>query len=337
MQLIDGRSLSREVLEAYRFRAIALRKDGGYSLEEIAKIFNLHYNSVARWFVKHKKKGDKGLKRTFATGAELILEKKILHWLNKALQKPATEWGFSTSLWTGTFVRILLQKQKRIKIERTTVWRYLCRMGLSYQKPKTSYTQQDKKLVRKWIEEEWPKIQEWQKEKRAILYFEDESGISLSPILGKTWAKKGQTPTIQISGKRGGVLALSAISPSGRMRFRLEKRKINSAVFIEFLEQIRKTHPKRNIGVIMDQAPCHIAKKTQAYAKNHKHFEIFYIPPYSPDLNPDEKVWRHLKHVSLKNHQVQDKIQLTKLVLNALRKMQKSPKLTGSFFDNYLT
>ena len=337
MQIIDGRSISREVLEAYRFRAIQLRNHMGYTLGEISKIFNLHYHSIARWFVKYKKHGKTILKRTYAPGGELILEDKILKWLEKALQKPATECGFSTPLWTGTFVRILLKRKKKITLERTTIWRYLSRMGLSYQTPKKRYEQQDIQLVKKWIEKEWPKIQDWKKKNHAILYFEDESGISLSPVIGKTWAKKGQTPIVRVTGKRGGVLALSAISPSGHMRFRLEKRKINSLVFIEFLEQIRKSHPRRNVGVIMDQAPCHISKKVIEYKKSHPNFEIFYIPPYSPELNPDEKVWRHLKHVSLKNHQAKDKQQLTKLVLNALRKIQKSKKLTSSFFDNSLT
>jgi transposase len=337
MQIIDGRSISREVLEVYRFRAIELRNNLGYSIGEIAEIFNLHYHSIARWFVKHKKHGVKILKRTYAPGAELVLENHILKWLWKALQKPATEWGFSTPLWTGTFVRILLHKQKNIILDRTTIWRYLCRMGLSYQTPKQRYEQQDKRLVKKWIENEWPRIQNWKKENRAILYFEDESGISLSPVIGKTWAPKGQTPIIRVTGKRGGILALSAISPSGHMRFRLEKRKINASVFIEFLEQIRKSHPNRKVGVIMDQAPVHISKKVAEYKESHKNFEIFYIPPYSPELNPDEKVWRHLKHVSLKNYNVQDKKQLTKLVLNALRKIQKSPQLASSFFENYLT
>lgn len=226
---------------------------------------------------------------------------------------------------------------RRKRPRANTAWRYLTRLGLSFQKPETLYYQQDQSLVQEWIQASWPRIKRWAKENRAILYFEDESGVALAPVIGKTWAPKGKTPIIRGSGKRGGVLAMSAISPSGRMCFRLEKRRINSDVLIEFLNQIGACHPRRKVGIIMDQAPCHIAKKVLRFAEESKRIGVFHIPPYSPDLNPDEKAWRHMKHVSLKNHQAQDKRQLSRLVLGALRKIQKNPKLTKYFFTNCLT
>lgn len=334
---IDGRSLSRDVMEAYRLRSLTLRYEKGYTVKQVSEIFGVHYNSVSRWFCKHRQGGEKSLKKRKAPGADRILSQSHLTWLEKTLTREATNFGFSTPLWTGTYVRILLKRQRHITLDRVTVWRYLTRLGLSFQKPETRYSQQDKRLVKQWIVKEWPLIKQWAKRNRAILYFEDESGVSLSPVIGKTWAPRGKTPIVRVTGKRGGVLAMSAISPSGRMCFRLEKRRVNSAVLIEFLKQIGASHPWRKIGIIMDQAPCHISKKVKSFAESTKRMRIFHIPPYSPDLNPDEKVWRHLKHVSLKNHQAQDKLQLSRLVLRALRKMQKNPNLTKNFFENYLT
>jgi len=333
----DGRGLPRDVMEAYRLRSITLRYEKGYSVKQVSEIFGVHYNSVSRWFCKHRRGGEKRLKRRMAPGAERILNQSHLTWLEKALSHEATDFGFSTPLWTGTSVRILLKRERHIALDRVTVWRYLTRLGLSFQKPETRYTQQDKKLVKQWIAEKWPSIKQWAKRNRAILYFEDESGVSLAPVMGKTWAPRGKTPIVRVTGKRGGVLAMSAISPSGRMCFRLEKRRVNSDVLIEFINQIGACHRRRKIGIIMDQAPCHIAKKVKTFVDSTKRMKIFHLPPYSPDLNPDEKVWRHLKHVSLKNHQAQNKPQLSRLVLGALRKMQKNPNLTKKFFENYLT
>lgn len=332
---IDGRTISREALEIFRFRSINLRKQG-YTISELATIFGLNYYSVAHWFTKHKKYGKQSLEKTIARGADLKLSKPILLWLKKAMIKPATSWGFLTPLWNSKMVRTLLKQEKDISLDIATVWRYLCRIGLSVQQPQKRYKQQDKKLVKEWINKEWPKIQEWVKKNRAILYFEDESGISLTPVIGKTWAPKGKTPVVKVTGARGGVLAMSAISPSGHFRFRLEKRKINAKVMIEFLKQIGQTHKTRKIAIIMDQAPCHRSKKMKNFIDNQRQLKIFHIPPYSPELNPDEKVWRHLKHISLKNHMAKDKKHLARLVVCALRKIQKNPKLAKNFFDDYL-
>jgi transposase len=334
---VDGRGLARDVMEAYRLRAVTLRYRMMYSVKQISEIFGVHYNSVSRWFCKHRRGGERMLKRRKAPGATRILARSHLKWLESVLACEATDFGFSTPLWTGTYVRILLKRKQNIALDRVTIWRYLGRLGLSFQKPETRYSQQDKKLVKKWIEQEWPAIRRWAKRNQAILYFEDESGVSLAPVIGKTWAPIGKTPIVRVTGKRGGVLAMSAISPSGRMCFRLEKRRVNSDVLIEFINQIGACHRRRKIGIIMDQAPCHIAKKVKSFVDSTKRMKIFHLPPYSPDLNPDEKVWRHMKHVSLKNHQAQNKRQLSRLVLGALRKMQKNPKLTMNFFENYLT
>ena len=308
-----------------------------YSVKEISKIFGIKYESVSRWFSKYRRGGVEALKQHKAKGNARVLKTGDLRWLQSVLQDDATEHGFSTPLWTGTYIRILFRQKRKVSLDRSTVWRYLVRLGLSFQKPEKRYSQQDKNLVKKWIVEEWPKIQRWARGEKAIIYFEDESGVSLAPVIGKTWAPKGKTPVVRVTGKRGGVLAMSAISPSGRMCFRLEKRKINTQVLMEFLNQISKQHPRRKVGVIMDQAPCHVAKKIKALNTESSKLHVFHLPPYSPDLNPDEKVWRHMKHVSLKNHQAQDKKQLGRLVIGALRQIQKNPRLTKNFFKNYLT
>lgn len=308
-----------------------------YSVKEISEIFGIKYESVSRWFTKYRRGGVGALKQRKAKGKMRILNADDLRWLQNVLQDVATEHGFSTPLWTGTYVRILFRRERKVNLDRSTIWRYLVRLGLSFQKPEKRYSQQDVDLTKKWISDEWPEIQKWARENRAIIYFEDESGVSLAPVIGKTWAPIGKTPVVRVTGKRGGVLAMSAISPSGRICFRLEKRKINTQVLLEFLNQISVQHPRRKVAVIMDQAPCHVAKRIKALNEESSKLRVFHLPPYSPELNPDEKVWRHMKHVTLKNHQAQDKKQLGRLVIGALRKIQKNPELTKKFFENYLT
>ena len=256
----DGRSISRSTLEHFRFRAIGLRKKG-WKVNDIATSFGLNRGSVSRWLTTFKRKGKRALKRTKAKGAQSKLDiehkKQILQWLKQS----ATDFGFETPLWTCLRVKQLIKKKLNISIHKSNVWEWLRRWDQTSQKPERSAKECDEKEMKRWIREEWPKIKEHARRWQAMLYFQDESGISLTPVLGRTWAPKGKTPIVKVTGKRGGFCLTSAISPVGRMVFRIEKEKVNAVVHIEFLKQILKQHPNRKIIVVEDQAPVHIQKK----------------------------------------------------------------------------
>jgi len=113
--------------------------------------------------------------------------------------------------------------------------------GLTNQRPEKIALQKDEKEVKRWLKEEWPKIDNHRRRWQAMLYFLDESGVSLIPVLGKTWAPKGNTPKVKVTGNKGGICVTSAISPAGRMVFRLEKDAVKAEQHIEFLKQIRET------------------------------------------------------------------------------------------------
>ena len=126
-------------------------------------------------------------------------------------------------------------------------------------------------LRKKWLRYEVPKIKRCVKKYRAILYFQDESHISLTTVLGKTWAPKGQTPVQRVTGNRGGFAAMSAISQVGKLIFRLHQKRITSAEVIDFLKQMLKHHKYRNVVVVMDQARPHVSKKnTSIYQRAEK-------------------------------------------------------------------
>jgi transposase len=113
---------------------------------------------------------------------------------------------------------------------------------------------------------------------------------------GRTWGKKGETPIVEATGARHGMSLISAITSRGHMRFMLiEKGGVNADVFIEFLKRLA-IGAKRAIFLIVDRGPAHIAKKTKAFVESlNGTLRLFYLPPYSPDRNPDELVWKHLK------------------------------------------
>ena len=332
MKKCDGRSISHEVLEAYRYRAIELYQKGK-SVQEIAFFFGIHRGSVSLWIKTWKGRGKYALKSRKALGPEPKLNKEdkllIVSWLRKS----ALEFGFETPLWDCKRIQTMIKRELNKSISISNLWENLRKWNLTPQKPEKEALEKNPAAVKKWLKEKWPKIEEHRRRWQAMLYFQDESGVSLIPVLGKTWAPKGKTPKIKVTGHKGGLCVTSAISPAGRMVFRIENHTICAEDHIDFLKQIMRQHPHRKIIVVEDNATPHIAKAVKDFVRDNKSkIAVYYLPTYSPDLNPDEKVWRYLKYVKLKAHQARNIKEFKPLVQAKMQGIQRKPKLIKSFF-----
>ncbi len=328
----DGRSVSHEVLEAYRYRAIELYRKGK-SVQEIAFFFGIHRGSVSLWIKVWKENGKSALKSKKSSGPEPKLskedKKQIISWLKKS----AIEFGFETPLWDCKRIQILIKRELNKDIATSNLWENLRRWKFTPQKPEKMALERSQRKVNKWLKEEWLKIEEHRRRWQAMLYFQDESSVSLVPVLGTTWAKKGETPKVKVTGNRGSIAVSSAISPAGRMVFRIEKGRVNSKTFIDFIRQIMRNHKWRKIIVIVDNSPTHTAKAVKDFIEENKNkIAVYYLPTYSPDLNPDEEVWKYLKNVKLNAHQARNKKEFKPLVLSKMQSIQRKPKVIKSFF-----
>jgi len=332
MKKRDGRKIPREAMEYMRIQAIKLIKENK-KVDEIAEFFGVTKDAVYKWIRKHKKKGIIGLKSKKAPGAKPKLAQEERKILVKLIMKPATEFGFIDPLWDCKRISKLIFYKLNKKLDYTNVWRLLQKMGISNQVPEKDSLEKDEKEVKRWIKEEWPKIQKHRRKWQAMLYFQDECGVSLIPVLGKTWAPKGKTPKVKVTGKRGCLIVTAAASTSGRLVFRIEKERINAERHIEFLQQILNRHPNRKIIVVEDNAPVHKSKKVLDFVKQHKkRFALYKIPSYSPDLNFQEDVWRYLKHVKLKAHQAQSLPELKNKIIGNMTSIRQKKGLVRSFF-----
>lgn len=328
----DGRKISRETLEYLRMRAIILWKKDRKP-HDIADDFGIGKSAVYNWISTYKKKGKQGLMRTTAPGASPKLSHTQRKRLVKLLEQSADTYQFDNPLWTCKRIQLLILHRFGTKLDISNIWRLLRDMGLTAQKPKRSAMEKNEKEVEEWIENEWPKIQDNAKRWQAMIYFLDESSVQLTAMLGKTWGRKGKTPVVKVTGKRGSITITSAITQAGRMVFRLEKEMITNKEHIEFLKQLQWNHPNRKIIVVEDKARPHIAGKVREFVeKNRKRLALYYLPSYSPELNPDEHVWSYLKRVKLKAHQAKSMDEFKPLVRSHLRSIQRSSSLISSFF-----
>lgn len=315
-----------------RVRAVQAVLDDRLPVMEVARAYGTDRTTLHRWLVRFEAEGHAGLRRRPVSGRPRKLAQLDPEALTSMVMSPASTFGFETDFWTTPRLIQVIRKEFGVILSKQTVMRRLQDAGMSYQKPERQYFELSEQERHAWRRYELPKIRRAVRKNKAILYFQDEANISLTALLGKTWAPRGQTPKQRVTGKRGGVSALSAITSGGQLLFRLHDKRIASAEVIDFLQQMLRHHPRRHLVVVMDQAPPHVSKATQAYIASQRRLHVFHLPTYSPDWNPDEKVWNHLKHQEMKGHQAKTKEELTQLAAEKLTAMSANTELLQGIF-----
>lgn len=305
----------------------------GMAVAAVAEAYRVDRSTVHRWISRfHSEGGNHGLIRKPVSGRPRKLASLDEPELRDIVLSPATEFGFETDFWTSRRLHQVITTELDPDVSQRTILRRLREAGLTYQKPEREYLELDPEVRKIWVAETLPDIKETVKKYRAILYFEDEASISLRALLGKTWAPRGQTPKQRVTGKRGSLSAMSAISNRGKLLFKLYEKRIASAEVIYFLQQILNHHRRRHVVVVMDNAPPHISKMTRGFIDSQKRLHVFPFPSYSPDWNPDEKVWNHLKNHELQGHQARTTRELKTLANRKLRHMSKNGHLLKGLF-----
>ena len=332
MRKPDGRALDHRTLEEIRIRAVQ-QVEAGESPEEVIRALGFGRTVIYDWVAKYREGGIEALRAKPIPGRPSKLDGKQLRWIYKTVTgKNPLQLRFEFALWTRGMVRELIRERFGVRLSEVSVGRLLRKLGLSPQKPLRRAYEQDLKLVEAWRTKDYPKIRALAKRERATLFFSDEAGVRSDFHAGTTWAVKGKTPVVPATGKRFGMNLISAISPRGDFRFMAVDGRMNAEKFIVFLKRLIH-NAKRPIFLIVDRHPSHRARKVLAFVRSTKgRLRLFFLPPYSPELNPDELVWNHLKNHGVGKRMIRDRDHLKRTVLGHLRSLQRLPEIVRGFF-----
>jgi transposase len=332
MKKLDGRKLDHKTREQIRIRAVKL-VEAGESPEQVIKALGFHRSCIYNWIAKYREGGVVALKRRKITGRPPKLNSKHLKRLYDVItSKNPLQLKFKFALWTREMIRDLIRDEFNVRLSVVSVGRLLRKLGMSPQKPLRRAYQQDKKRVEQWLKEEYPLIKVMAKRHKAAIFFGDEASIRSDFHSGTSWAPKGQTPIIETTGARFNVNMISAVNNKGLMRFMTFEGRLNSDKFIEFLRRLihNVDHP---IYLIVDGHPTHKSTRVSQFVDSTKgKLKVFYLPPYSPELNPDELVWNHVKSHRIGKTMITGPDDLKAKVISCLRSLQKYPKKIMGFF-----
>jgi len=334
MKKDDARKLDHKTLEAMRERAVRCVQNGE-SPEVVARIFGVSRTAMYRWLAQYRRGGWDALKARPVPGRPPKLDGRALQWVyNTVTRKNPLQLKFEFALWTRGMVASLIKDKFHVELSAVSVGRLLAQLGITCQKPLHRARERDEALVEQWLKKEYPKIKALAQVVKAEIFFGDAAHMRSDHHAGRTWGKKGETPVVETTGARHGVSLLSAISSRGHMRFMIkEKGGVNATVFIEFLKRLI-VGAKHEIFLIVDRGPAHIAKKTRTFVESLKgKLRLFYLPPYSPDRNPDELVWKHLKADAVGRMTISSKEDFQNKVRSSMRQLQNDPEKIISFYQ----
>ena len=337
MEREDARKLSQETQEQLRKQAIRLRKKGE-TYERIGEIVGVHEDTVWKWCKKYEEEGIAALKakklgRPVGSGRRLSADQEI-EIQNLISDKTPDQLKLSFALWTRQAVQELIKERYKIDYHVRTVGKLLSRWGFTPQKPLKQAYEQRPAEVSKWLNEEYPAIAKRASEEGAEIHWGDETGIRSDSQHGRSYAPRGKTPVIRLSAKRTSISMMSTVTNQGKVRFMVYHESMNAELLIKFMKRLVKGSD-RKIYLILDNLRTHHSKKVKEWLKDKKEdIEVFYLPAYSPELNPDEylncdmKAGVHLKPPARNNEG------LKKMLESHMRKLQKLPERVKKYFKH---
>ncbi len=332
MRKMDGRKLSHAVLEQMRMRAVQ-QVQAGQSPEVVIAALGFSRARIYEWLAAFREGGLEALRAKPIPGRPRKRDGRAWAWVYRTVtMKNPLQMKFEFALWTRDMVRILIRERFGVRLSEVSVGRLLRKLGLSPQRPLARAYQRDPQLVELWMKREYPKIRAEAKRVGAQIFFADEASVRSDQHSGTTWAPMGQTPVVDTTGARFKLNMLSALSPRGELRFMVTEQKLTAGLFIEFLQRLlhKQSGP---VFLVVDGHPVHRSVAVKHFvAGTEGRLRLFRLPPYAPELNPDEQVWNHVKHHKAGKLAIHGPEQFKRRLIGFLRALQKTPSLVRALF-----
>lgn len=334
MKFRDARSLPAIAQEDLRQKAIKAVLDGKKQVA-VAKILGVTRQAVGRWVKAYREEGSQALraqKRGRPKGGSL-LPWQAAQIARTFVDRCPDQLKLPFYLWTREAVAQSIERRFGIRLSLWTVGRYLRRWGFTPQKPVRRAFERDPEAVRRWLEADYPAIRKQAKREKAEIYWGDEMGLRSDHATGRSYGRRGQTPVIPGTGVRFRCNMISSVTNRGRLNFMVFKKHFQAEVFLEFLWRLVR-QAKGRVFLIVDRHPVHRSREVNRWLeKNVQHIQMFFLPSYSPELNPDELLNQDVQSNSVGRRRARNQQELLSNVRGYLRSRQRQPHVVRQYFQ----
>ena len=335
MKHVDMRKLPAAAQEERRRQVIGLRQRG-LTYGAIAKQVGLSPTGVFDICKRFAAQGAKGLvskPRGRKPDEQRLLDaaqEAAVRWL--ICRHTPDELDLPFALWSRAAVRELIRQRCGVVLAVRTVGKYLARWGFTAQKPLRRAYEQNPAAVRRWLRREYPAIVAAARRARGTIFWGDETGLRSDDVRGRGYAPRGRTPVVRVCHRRAGLSLISAVSNRGALRWMVLDGAVNAAALVRFLQRLIQDI-RRKVFLILDRLQVHRASQIRDWLATHRtRIEVFYLPAYSPELNPDEGLNADLKQAVTRTAPVRSKQQLKRATVSHMRRLSKLPARVRSYF-----
>ncbi|MEN6317431.1 MAG: IS630 family transposase [Syntrophaceae bacterium] len=337
MEKIDARTHSPATQYEIRKQVIRLRKQGmpnkvlaecvGISIGRASKIWRIYVKEGSKAIKLGIRGRRTGEKRTLTIEQETQVKRALIDKTPDQLKLPF-------ALWTREAIKLLIKQRFSLEMPIRTVGEYLKRWGFTPQKPVKRAYEQSSEAVKKWLKMDYPRIAFRAKEEKAEIHWGDETGIQTGANPVRGFAPKGEKPIVNVVVKKSHVSMISAITNQGKVRFMMYRDAMNSELLIKFMTRLIKD-AGRKVFLILDNLRVHHGKNVKQWLGKHKEqIEVFYLPSYSPELNPDEYLSNNLKTKVHSGPPIRNRKDLEMKTRSFMRTLMKRPTHVRSYFKH---
>lgn len=333
----DARKLPQEAIQELRHRAVKMKLDG-LTYTQVSQHLQVSVSAIRNWMGLYHEGGRgnlKMLRRGRPVGSNRTLSKQQERTIMKLItDKTPEQLKLPFALWSRPVIRLMIEERYGILLPVRTLGEYLKRWGFTPQRPKRRAYEQQPREVQKWLDRTYPGIEKRAKHEKAEILWGDETGFSNQSNVGRGFAPKGNTPTARGLAKRITVSMISAVSNKGALRFMVYKGGLKTNTFIKFMKRLLKGSKRKKIFLVLDNLRVHKAVKVQEWVRKHAdEIELFFLPSYSPELNPDEYLNNTIKSQLRNKSPAATRIELEKNLRNRMKSNQRRPLLVQSLFQ----
>ncbi len=330
----DFRSITPEAQEVIRIRAVKTVK-AGMRKTKAAEIFGVSRRAISSWMRADRLSGEEALKaklRGRPLGGGKLKPWQCATIVNLITDRHPDQLKLPFYLWTRQAVSQLIDQRFGIRYSVHQVGRYLKQWGFTVQKPGRKAFEQCPQEVKNWVEYEYPAIEKLAKAEHAEIQWGDEMGVRSDAATARCFSPRGQTPIVLGSGKRFGCSMVSSISNRGTLRFMVFTERFNTDVMLRFLKRLLK-QMKRKIFLIIDGHPVHHSSAVKKFVAEKKdQIQLFHLPAYSPELNPDEMLNQDVKTNAVRRKPTNSQESMVGNIRSYLHSRQRKPDLIKRYF-----